>query len=159
MTEPDPGLATALGRIPSGVSILTARRGEQASGMLTSWVQQCAFEPPHVSVGVKQGRPMNGWLTVGSHFVLNMLAEPQKNLVAHFGRGFALETPAFEGLELAASRHNQPILAQALAVLECEVTNRVAVGDHDLVIARVISGAIQGSDEPMIHLRKSGLRY
>ncbi len=159
MTDPDPGLATALGRIPSGVSVLTARRGELASGMLTSWVQQCAFEPPHVSVGVKQGRPMNSWLTVGSHFVLNMLAEPQKNFVAHFGRGFALDMPAFEGLEVAASAHNQPTLVQALAVLECEVTNRVLVGDHDLVLAKVLSGAMQGSGEPMIHLRKSGFRY
>jgi flavin reductase (DIM6/NTAB) family NADH-FMN oxidoreductase RutF len=159
MTEPDPGLATALGRIPSGVSILTARRGEQASGMLTSWVQQCAFEPPHVSVGVKQGRPMNAWLTVGSHFVLNMLAEPQTKFVAHFGRGFALDAPAFEGLELAMSQHRQPILMQALAVLECEVTNRVPVGDHDLVLAKVLSGALQGSGEPMIHLRKSGFKY
>ena len=159
MTEPEPGLATALGRIPSGVSILTARRGELASGMLTSWVQQSAFEPPHVSVGVKQGRPMNAWLTVGSHFVLNMLAEPQTNFVAHFGRGFALEAPAFEGLELTTSSHQQPVLLQALAVLECEVTRRVSVGDHDLVLAKVLTGTIQGSGEPMIHLRKSGFRY
>ena len=159
MTEPDPGLATALGRIPSGVSILTARRGEQATGMLASWVQQCAFEPPHVSVGIKQGRPMNSWLTIGSHFVLNLLAEPQKKFVAHFGRGFALEVPAFEGLELSASAHDQPILSQALAFLECEVTNRVPVGDHDLILARVVTGVMQGSDEPMIHLRKSGFRY
>ena len=159
MSEPDPGLATALGRIPSGVSILTARRGEQATGMLTSWVQQCAFEPPHVSVAVKQGRPMNAWLTPGSHFVLNLLAEEHKNLVAHFGRGFALETPAFQGLELAASPHNQPALVRALGYLECEVASRVVVGDHDLLLARVVSGVMQGTGEPMIHLRKSGFRY
>src|SRR5258708_39256125 len=103
MGEPDPGLAAALGRIPSGVAILTARRGAQATGMLASWVQQCAFEPPSVSVAVKQGRPMNAWLTPGTHFVLNILGDGHKNLVAHFGRGFALDVPAFEGLEVAAS--------------------------------------------------------
>jgi flavin reductase (DIM6/NTAB) family NADH-FMN oxidoreductase RutF len=159
MSEPDPGLAAALGRIPSGVSILTARRGEQASGMLTSWVQQCAFEPPHVSVGIKQGRPMNAWLTVGSQFNLNLLGDSQTKFVSHFGRGFALDAPAFENIELAASAANQPALVAALAVLECEVTNRVSVGDHDLILARVLAGAMQGSEEPMVHLRKSGFRY
>ncbi len=159
MSEPDPGLAAALGRIPSGVSVLTARRGVLASGMLTSWVQQCAFEPPHVSVAVKQGRPMNGWLAHGSHFVLNLLGDEQKNLVAHFGRGFALDVPAFNGLEVSSSAHDQPTLLQALAYMECEVANRVAVGDHDLLLARVLSGVMQGSSEPMIHLRKSGFRY
>ena len=159
MGEPDPGLAAALGRIPSGVSVLTARRGALATGMLASWVQQCAFEPPHVSVAVKQTRPMNGWLTNGSYFVLNLLAESHKNLVAHFGRGFLLETPAFEGLELGTSSSNQPILLQALAYLECEVTARMAVGDHDLLMARLVSGVMQGDGEPMVHLRKSGFRY
>ena len=159
MGEPDPGLAAALGRIPSGVSILTARRGAQATGMLTSWVQQCAFEPPSVSVAVKQGRPMNAWLTVGNHLVLNILAESHKNLVAHFGRGFALDIPAFEGLELGASATNQPVILQALAHLECEVISRVTVGDHDLLLARILSGAMQGTSEPMVHLRKSGMRY
>jgi flavin reductase (DIM6/NTAB) family NADH-FMN oxidoreductase RutF len=127
--------------------------------MLTSWVQQCAFEPPSVSVAVKQGRPMNAWLTPGSHFVLNLLADAHKNLVAHFGRGFPLDGPAFEGLELGTCPADQPILLQALAHLECEVSNRVAVGDHDLILARIVSGAILGSNEPMVHLRKSGLRY
>jgi flavin reductase (DIM6/NTAB) family NADH-FMN oxidoreductase RutF len=159
MSEPDPGLATALGRIPSGVSILTARRGEQATGMLASWVQQCAFEPPHVSVAVKQGRPINAWLTTGSHFVLNLLAEDQKNLVAHFGRGFAMDAPAFQGLELGESQNHQPTLLRSLGYLECEVASRIAVGDHDLLLAQVVSGMMFGTGDPMIHLRKSGLRY
>ena len=159
MTEPDPGLCAALGRIVSGITVLTARRGDQATGMLASWVQQCAFEPPHVSVAIKQGRPMNGWLTEESQFVLNVLAASQKNLVAHFGRGFSLDTPAFEGLELGSSTRNQPIILQALAYLECEVTSRVRVGDHDLLIGRVLAGAMQGDGDPMVHLRKNGLRY
>ena len=159
MTESDPGLCAALGRIVSGISVLTARRGDQATGMLASWVQQCAFEPPHISVAIKQGRPMNGWLTEGSQFVLNVLADSQKNLVAHFGRGFSLETSAFEGLELGTSAGNQPILLQALGYLECEVTSRMKVGDHDLLVGRVVAGAMQGAGDPMVHLRKSGMRY
>ena len=35
-------LAAPLGRIASGVFILTARHGTEETGMLSSWVQQCA---------------------------------------------------------------------------------------------------------------------
>src|SRR5262249_14596361 len=35
-------LAAALGRVPSGLAILTIRNGDQETGMLVSWVQQCS---------------------------------------------------------------------------------------------------------------------
>ncbi len=34
-------LAAALGRIPSGLFVLTAGSGATETGMLASWVQQC----------------------------------------------------------------------------------------------------------------------
>ena len=34
-----------LGRLPSGLYVLTAGRGAAATGMLASWVQQVGFEP------------------------------------------------------------------------------------------------------------------
>ena len=50
MGEPnDPeALAAALGRVPSGLVVLTARHGARETGMLASWVQQCSFDPPQV---------------------------------------------------------------------------------------------------------------
>ena len=71
------------------------------------------------------------------YFVLNVVAEAQKNLLAHFGRGFALDESAFKGLETKASEHGQPILTAALGFLECEVTSRLPVGDHELIVAKV----------------------
>ena len=78
MTETDPHrqLASALGRIPSGLFILTARRGAAETGMLASWVQQCAFEPPHLSLAVKRGRPVLDWLTEGTTFTVTLPSSP-----------------------------------------------------------------------------------
>ena len=93
-------LAAALGRIPSGLFILTARHEGRETGMLASWVQQCSFDPPQVSVALHKGRTLVEWLTEGADFTLNILPEGGKALVAHFGKGFELDQPAFEGLEL-----------------------------------------------------------
>src|SRR4051812_26637484 len=94
----DEALAAALGRVPSGLFVLTVRQGEQETGMLASWVQQCSFEPPQVSVAVQRGRFAHGLLGDGAAFVVNVLAAGQTDLLKHFGKGFGPDEPAFTGL-------------------------------------------------------------
>lgn len=159
MTENDRLLSAALGRVPSGMYILTARHGELETGMLTSWVQQCAFEPPHVSVVIKRGRPITAWLEPGSWFTLNILDHDETDMIAHFGRGFGLDEPAFDGLDLERSESAGPVLREAHAFLECEIQSRHPVGDHELIIARVGRGRILNEGQPMVHVRKSGHHY
>jgi flavin reductase (DIM6/NTAB) family NADH-FMN oxidoreductase RutF len=151
--------AAALGRIPSGLFILTARRGDAESGMLTSWVQQCSFQPPLISVVIRRDRPITTWLTVGTEFTLNILDHTQTDMVAHFGRGFNLDEPAFEGLEIERPEGGGPILQEAVAFLVCRVADRREVGDHDLFLSEVIGGRVLGESQPMVHVRKSGSHY
>jgi flavin reductase (DIM6/NTAB) family NADH-FMN oxidoreductase RutF len=149
----------ALGRIPSGLFVLTARRGEQETGVLTSWVQQCSFEPPQLTLALKHGRDIGAWLTEGTTFVLNVLDDSQTDMVGHFGRGFALNEPAFEGLTLERSAGGHPVLSEAHAYLECQVMSRQPVGDHELLIARLVGGRRLNEGEPMVHVRKRGSHY
>src|SRR5450755_3545408 len=93
VTSPLRGMAAALGRVPSGLFIVTARRGEAETGMLASWVQQCSFEPPQLSMCLRRGRDMNAWLEVGAPFTVNILQEDSTDLIAHFGRGFGVDEP------------------------------------------------------------------
>src|SRR4051794_26956560 len=98
--NPSESLAAALGRIPSGLFVLTLGHGENETGMLASWVQQCSFDPPQVSVAVNKQRDVLERLLDGAPFVLNVIPEGGKSLVAHFGKGFDPGQPAFVGLEV-----------------------------------------------------------
>jgi flavin reductase (DIM6/NTAB) family NADH-FMN oxidoreductase RutF len=149
-----------LGRVPSGIFILTVGVGERATGMLSSWVMQAGFEPPMVSVGVKLGRFVCDWLSEGQPFVLNLVGESQTQLLKHFGKGFEPGAPAFEGLNLTHCPRGVPILADAIGHLECEPTGNVDSGDHRIFLAKVVRGKLQDDDaKPMIHVRKSGANY
>jgi flavin reductase (DIM6/NTAB) family NADH-FMN oxidoreductase RutF len=159
MNEANRALFAALGRLPSGLFVLTARRGDAETGMLASWVQQCSFEPPHISLALKVGRPVNDWLQVGSDFILNILDHTQTDMIAHFGRGFALGEPAFTGIEVERNGQEAPVLLEALGHLQCRIVNRVHVADHDVVIAEVITGRLLSEEAPMVHIRKSGAHY
>jgi flavin reductase (DIM6/NTAB) family NADH-FMN oxidoreductase RutF len=160
-TEHKPrSLLSALGRIPSGLFVLTARRGAAETGMLASWVQQCSFDPPQVSVALGRGRDLSAWLIDGAVFALNILAEGQGRLLSHFGKGFGPGEPAFDGLEVEHTAEGLPVLKAALAHLECRVVSRCPAGDHDLLVARVIAGKLHHADgRPMVHVRKSGGHY
>lgn len=160
--EDKSGLASALGRIPSGLFILTARLDDQSTGMLASWVQQVGFEPPLVTIAVKKGRFVTAWLEKHPYFCLNQLGQGQKEFLKHFGAGFAPEADAFAGVKTRQTEaHGSIVLSDALAFMECQLEHVFATGgDHDLIVARVINGGLLHSDlEPTVHLRKSGLHY
>lgn len=155
----DDSLHKILGRIPSGIFILTVGTGERATGMLASWIQQAGFEPPSITIAVQRDRYVCDWLTEGQPFVVNVLGEAQKEYLAHFGRGFKPDEAAFEGLEVTYCPRGVPILADALGHLECERGEFVDSGDHRIFLAKVVRGRLQNGGEPMVHIRKSGAHY
>jgi flavin reductase (DIM6/NTAB) family NADH-FMN oxidoreductase RutF len=149
-----------LGRVPSGIYILTVGTGARATGMLASWVMQAGFDPPMVSVAVKLGRYVCDWLSEGQPFVLNVVARGQKGLLKHFAKGFEPGAPAFDGLKIAPCARGVPILCDALGHMECEPVRHVDSGDHRLFLAKVCRGRLAQADaEPMVHIRKSGSKY
>jgi flavin reductase (DIM6/NTAB) family NADH-FMN oxidoreductase RutF len=152
-------LAAAVGRIPSGLFIVTARNGSAETGFLASWVQQCSFEPFQLSVAVKVGRSVADWLTPDAPFVVNILEEDQTDLLVHFGKGFAPTDPAFNGLDVDPSTAGAPVLRDALAYLDCRVSGRCKTGDHELFIGRVVGGRVLAEGRPMVHVRKNGAHY
>ena len=152
-------LAGAIGRIPSGLFIVTARQGDAETGFLASWIQQCSFEPFQISVAIKSGRAVSAWLTPGAPFVVNILEVDQTDLLVHFGKGFALDEPAFNGLDVDRATAGAPILSDTLAFLDCRVVGCHAAGDHDLVVGRVTAGRVLAEGRPMVHVRKNGAHY
>jgi flavin reductase (DIM6/NTAB) family NADH-FMN oxidoreductase RutF len=149
-----------LGRVPSGIFILTVGSGSKATGMLASWVMQAGFEPPMVSMAVKLGRYVCDWITEGQPFVLNLVGETQKDLLKHFAKGFEPGAPAFDGVPVTHCARGVPVLKDSLGHLECEPVRHVDSGDHRVFLANVVRGKlIHTEGKPMIHVRKSGANY
>jgi flavin reductase (DIM6/NTAB) family NADH-FMN oxidoreductase RutF len=158
-SDPQRQLAAALGRVPSGLFVVTVPHDQAETGMLASWIQQCSFEPPQISVAIKCGRDIAAWLMEDAPFVVNVLDESQTDMLIHFGRGFKLDEPAFTGLAIERSESGAPVLSEALAYLDCQVVACYPGGDHDLYIGRVVAGRMLSEGHPMVHIRKSGLHY
>lgn len=152
-------LGAAMGRIPSGIFILTATLGEKKTGMLASWIMQCSFEPPMVTAAVRKERYLVDWLRSGAKVAVNILSDDEKSMISHFGRGFDPDAPAFTGIELLESATGAPVLAEALAYLEGTVAGSFETGDHVIFAIQCEQGRLLGEGRPMIHVRKDGMNY
>jgi flavin reductase (DIM6/NTAB) family NADH-FMN oxidoreductase RutF len=160
MSSPIEPWAAALGRLPSGLLVLTAAGPDGSeTGLLASWVQQCGFDPPQLTAAVRAGRYVLDWLTPGAAFAVNVIPDGERGLVKHFGKGFEPGEPAFAGLTVDRPSGVAVLTADALAWLDCRVANQVPVGDHVLVVGRIVGGDVLKAGRPAVHVRNSGLHY
>jgi flavin reductase (DIM6/NTAB) family NADH-FMN oxidoreductase RutF len=154
-----PGWATALGKIPSGLFILTIAGPQGETGMLASWIQQCSFDPPMMTIAFGNGRPVVSWLAEGLAIGVNIVSEGSKALVAHFGKGFAPGDLAFEGVEVIFTPAAAPRLTAALAWLDTRVQSWHEFGDHTIAVVRIVDGLVMHEGRPTVHIRRDGSRY
>jgi len=157
----DNDLEKALGRLSSGLYILTAQQGNLSSAMVASWVAQASFKPLGVTVAVARDRAIESLLHVGDHFVLNVLEEGNyQRLMKHFIQRFPPGADRFAGVRTYPASNSCPILADALAYMECQVSSRSECGDHWLIYSTVQVGRVSKPDAlTAVHHRKVGNYY
>ncbi|MDF5728796.1 MAG: flavin reductase, partial [Rhizonema sp. PD38] len=157
----DNNLEKALGRLSSGLYILTTSHGELRSAMVASWVAQASFKPLGLTVAVAKDRAIESMLHVGDRFVLNILEEGNsQSLMKHFLKRFSPGADRFEGVRTYLATNGCPILVDTLAYMECEVSRRVECGDHWLIYSTVFVGRISKPDaSPAVHHRQVGNHY
>ena len=150
----------ALGRLVGSLCAVTMRQGEVGGGMLASWVSQATFSPPGLTVAVAKDRAIESLLNLGSEFVLNILQEGRAtSLMKHFLKPFGPGEDRLAGLELEETEAGNPSLKEALAYLECRVTQRLECGDHWVIYAIAERGKVLNEGVTAVHYRKSGSYY
>ena len=157
----DADLQKALGRISSGLYIITATKGDVQSAMLASWITQASFEPLGFTVAVAKDRAIESLMQVGDTFVLNILEEGNHlPLMKHFLKRFPPGADRFAGVRTRPAENKSPILADALAYLECEVSSRMELSDHWLVYCTVDNGKVSKEEAiTAVHHRRVGNYY
>jgi flavin reductase (DIM6/NTAB) family NADH-FMN oxidoreductase RutF len=150
----------AIGRVPSGVFIVTARQGTAASAMMASWVQQAAFDPPAISVAVAKGRPIRDLIDASKVLAVSVIADGDTSLMKKYARGVKPGEDPFAGVETFPTPAGVPALKKAGAWMECRVLQTCDFGaDHDLIVAEVTAGEILRPGASFTHLRGSGMHY
>lgn len=157
----DTDLDKAIGRISGGLYIITTKKGDRSGAMVASWVTQASFDPPGFTVAVAKDRAIESLMQVGDQFILNILEEGNyQTLMKHFLKRFGPGEDRFAGVNTRTANNGSPILADALAYLECEVVSRMECADHWIVYNKVTDGRVSKPDSlTAVHHRKVGNYY
>lgn len=157
----DNELDKALGRLSGGLYIITAKKGDVSSAMLASWVSQASLKPLGITIAVAKDRAIESLMHVGDRFILNVLEEGNyQPLMKHFLKRFAPGADRFADVKTYPAANGSPILAEALAYLECQVVSRMECTDHWIVYSTVDGGRVSKIDGlTAVHHRKVGNHY
>ncbi|MEO0409329.1 MAG: flavin reductase family protein, partial [Cyanobacteria bacterium P01_A01_bin.135] len=120
-----------------------------------------SFEPLGFTVAVAKDRAIESLMHVGDRFVLNILEEDNyQPLMKHFLKRFPPGGDRFAGIKTRTAENGSPVLSDALAYLECEVSSRMECSDHWIVYATVQTGKVSKPDAmTAVHHRKVGNYY
>lgn len=153
-------MGKALGRVTSGVFVVSAAHEGKVGAILGSWVQQAAFEPPAISLAIAKGRAVGAMITGSRRLALSVLGEHDVHLMKRFARGVSPEEEAFAGISTRLTAGGLPVLADALAYLEGRLVQVCDFGaDHELFIAEVTDGQVLKEGRAFMHQRGSGFHY
>ncbi|GBF98453.1 hypothetical protein Rsub_11098 [Raphidocelis subcapitata] len=154
-------IAKAVGRISSGLYIVTAAHNNARSAMVASWVSQASFEPLGLTIAVAKDRAIESMMQVGDRFVLNALGSSSfEPLMKHFLKRFAAGADRFQGVEWFPGPNGSPVLKDAISYLECTVISRLETPDHWITYAQVGNGDVMNPDDiTAVHHRKVGNYY
>ncbi|RAM51365.1 MAG: diflavin flavoprotein A [Hapalosiphonaceae cyanobacterium JJU2] len=157
----DVNLEKALGRISSGLYIITAKKNDVQGAMLASWVAQASLQPLGFTVSVAKDRAIDSLLQVGDKFVLNVLEEGNyQELKKHFLKRLHPGADRFAGVKTQTAKNGSPILTDALAYMECEVKSSMECSDHWLLYCTVADGRVSKPDGlTAVRHRKVGNYY
>lgn len=141
----------ALREWASGVTIVTARHGDAIHGMTVSAFASVSLEPPLVLVCADKSSNTHELISRGGVFAVHVLARGQEELSNRFASKKD-EHRRFEGLTWRHGATGAPLLAGAVAVLDCRVESAHDAGDHVIYVGRVEHVEL-GEGEPLVYQR------
>ena len=144
----------ALGRVASGLFVVTAKCEDKEDAVLASWVNQCSFDPPAVTIALATLRSARLLVEASEAFIVNVLPKDDMALLKHFSRP---PEDIFKGVK--TRKGLEGILSDAVSYLECEVVQAMQAGDHVLYVGEIVGGNTLKGGDPYIHVRDNGFNY
>jgi flavin reductase (DIM6/NTAB) family NADH-FMN oxidoreductase RutF len=128
-----------MGHFATGVTVVTTHHNGELHGMTANAVTSLSLDPPLVLVAVDLRSQMLEHLKQGKCFAMNVLRGDQEALSSRFA---APGPKDFSELKIKTAETGAPILVDALAFVDCRLSEILRGGDHDIFIGEIVAGDI-----------------
>lgn len=158
-------ITDVMDQLPYGLYIIGSRSPDgEPNGMMADWVMQVSFEPRLIAVAFEKDSHTLENIRADGVFTVNMLSQDPESMhlasrfaQPYYGRkvkgraGAAMNEVhhKLDGVDYHLAASGCPLLELAMAWLDCRAEHFVETGDHVLVVARVLDGAMEREGEPL----------
>jgi 3-hydroxy-9,10-secoandrosta-1,3,5(10)-triene-9,17-dione monooxygenase reductase component len=154
LADPDPQrLRKVLGHFPTGVAVVTGNTDDGPLGMAINSFTSLSLEPPMVLFCPAVASKTWPVLRSDGELAINILSADQEQV----SRAFAgAAEHRFSEVEWTVANNGAPLLADAIAWLECDIAAEFLAGDHTIVIAHVQRiGVNEDISSPLVFFRSA----
>jgi flavin reductase (DIM6/NTAB) family NADH-FMN oxidoreductase RutF len=142
-------------QLTGGVSVVTAGRGRDISGMTVTSVSSLSVDPAALIVSIN--RESSSWPLVKRYgfFGINILTSDQLDIAERFtGKGGLKGAERFAGAHWMTRASGVPLLADALAAIDCEVEDIVERHSHAIIIGRVLDVMVSARTAALVYWQR-----
>ena len=127
------------------VWLITARVGERCSGLIATFVSSASLVPalPRVTVGLAKHHFTHELIQESKTFCMHLIDEQQIDWVWRFGNQSGRDVEKLSGMQISTSAGGSPIVAGAIAWLDCRVESQMDTGDRTVYLAEVLDAHLE----------------
>ncbi|MDZ7731724.1 MAG: flavin reductase family protein [Acidimicrobiia bacterium] len=149
--------------MPYGLYVVGSRSGDRRNGMTLNWATQVSFDPKLVGIGVEKAALTHDFVDEGGVFSLCTIDREDRAIVRKFTKPVEvdLEAMTLNGFPFhEGATGGGPILDRAVAYLDCEVRERVEVGDRTFFVGQVVDAGFQQEEAtPVLRMEDTRMNY
>jgi flavin reductase (DIM6/NTAB) family NADH-FMN oxidoreductase RutF len=131
--------------------LVTARFGDEQSGLIATFVQQASLVPafPRMLVGIAKHHYTCALIEHSQSFALHLVGKTQLEWVDRFGLHSGRTSDKFTGVQSSRGTTGSPLLEDAILWMECRVEAALDAGDRTVYLAEVMSAGTGADDTPL----------
>jgi flavin reductase (DIM6/NTAB) family NADH-FMN oxidoreductase RutF len=126
-------------RLAGGVSIITAGRDDDITGMTVTSLTSLSADPPRLLVSLNRQASSFALIERDRLFGINILGSDQQELAARFSNGRLKGKERFEGAAWFPGSSGVPLLADSVAAVECQIEEIIERHSHAMIVGRLLS--------------------
>jgi flavin reductase (DIM6/NTAB) family NADH-FMN oxidoreductase RutF len=125
-----------------GVYVIGVADGSKRDAFTAASVMQASYRPLLLAIAINPEHASYPLLRSGGTFAVSVLGRDQMQHARRFGTASRHDVDKMSGERWRAGRLGAPILEAAIGFFDCAVEAQMPAGDHQIVLGRVLDGAM-----------------
>lgn len=152
MTVSDADFKAVLGRFATGVTVVTTCEGQTPLGLTVNAFASVSLDPLLVMISIDRHSYLHAAIPRAGYFAANILTTELQDLSRRFAGQIGDPAHRFNDLNWRREVTGAPVLADALAWVDCRVEAIYPGGDHSIIVGHVV-GLGAGAGDPLLYFR------